>query len=76
MQAIVLKSYPMGLIVTFLVCIVGVVEGTVIAVVMEWNNPSVWSIHFDFQLLAILYAVSIIYQEVLILIKIIIITIT
>ncbi|XP_031741157.1 WAT1-related protein At2g39510 isoform X2 [Cucumis sativus] len=56
LQAIVLKSYPMGLIVTFLVCIVGVVEGTVIAVVMEWNNPSVWSIHFDFQLLAILYA--------------------
>uniref|UniRef100_A0A9I9DY65 WAT1-related protein n=2 Tax=Cucumis melo TaxID=3656 RepID=A0A9I9DY65_CUCME len=56
LQAIVLKSYPMGLIVTFMVCIVGVVEGAVVALAMEWNNPSVWSIHFDFQLLAILYA--------------------
>lgn len=59
MQAIVLKSYPVGLIVTVLVCIVGVVEGSVVALAMEWKNPAAWSIHFDFQLLAILYAVSI-----------------
>ncbi|KGN51273.1 WAT1-related protein At2g39510 [Cucumis sativus] len=55
-QAIVLKSYPLGLVVTFMVCIVGVVEGTVVALAKEWNNPPVWSIHFDFQLLAFLYA--------------------
>ncbi|TYK05794.1 WAT1-related protein [Cucumis melo var. makuwa] len=55
-QAIVLKSYPLGLVVTFMVCIVGVVEGTVVALAKEWNNPPVWSIHFDFQLLSFLYA--------------------
>ncbi|KAG6602357.1 WAT1-related protein, partial [Cucurbita argyrosperma subsp. sororia] len=56
LQAIVLKSYPVGLSLTVLVSLVGVVEGSVIALAMEWNNPAAWSIHFDFQLLAILYA--------------------
>ena len=56
-----LKSYPVGLSLTVLVSLVGVVEGSVIALAMEWNNPAAWSIHFDFQLLAILYAVNFIY---------------
>ncbi|XP_022133583.1 WAT1-related protein At2g39510-like [Momordica charantia] len=60
LQAVVLKSYPVGLSVTVLVSLVGVVGGAVAALAMEWNNSCAWAIHFDFQLLAILYAGTII----------------
>ncbi|XP_022133584.1 WAT1-related protein At2g39510-like [Momordica charantia] len=56
LQAVVLKSYPVGLSLTVLVSLVGVVEGAMVALAMEWRNSCAWSLHFDFQLLVILYA--------------------
>ncbi|XP_022133541.1 WAT1-related protein At2g39510-like [Momordica charantia] len=53
LQAVELKSYPMGLSVTVLVSLVGVVEGAVVASAMEWRNSCAWSLHFDFHLLCI-----------------------
>ncbi|KAJ0044326.1 hypothetical protein Pint_06240 [Pistacia integerrima] len=56
LQAITLKSYPTELSLTALICLMGTIEGTVVALVMERGNPSVWSIHFDCKLLASLYS--------------------
>ncbi|XP_075672208.1 WAT1-related protein At2g39510-like [Castanea sativa] len=56
LQAITLKSYPAGLSLTVLICLMGTLESSILAVAMEWNNPTAWSIHFDSKLLAAVYA--------------------
>ncbi|KAF3433750.1 hypothetical protein FNV43_RR24853 [Rhamnella rubrinervis] len=56
LQAITLKSYPTELSLTALICLAGTVEGTAVALAMEWNNPAAWSIHLDSTLLAALYS--------------------
>ncbi|KAL4621217.1 hypothetical protein ACB092_06G211900 [Castanea dentata] len=56
LQAITLKSYPAELSLTVLICLMGTLESSILAVAMEWNNPTAWSIHFDSKLLAAVYA--------------------
>ncbi|XP_061999488.1 WAT1-related protein At2g39510-like [Rosa rugosa] len=55
MQANVLKSYPCKLSLTALICFWGMVEGAVVAVVVERGNLEAWSIHLDLKLLAAVY---------------------
>ncbi|KAF3442919.1 hypothetical protein FNV43_RR16837 [Rhamnella rubrinervis] len=56
LQAITLKTYPCELSLTAWICLLGTMEGTAVALVMERANPSVWSIHWDMNLLAALYS--------------------
>ncbi|KAL5800055.1 hypothetical protein ACOSQ3_033150 [Xanthoceras sorbifolium] len=56
LQANTLKSYPTELSLTALICLMGAMEGTVVALVMEHGNPSVWALHFDFSVLAAVYS--------------------
>ncbi|GMI87094.1 Usually multiple acids move in and out Transporters 15 [Hibiscus trionum] len=54
-QARILKSYPAKLSLTALICFTGTVEGTILALAMEWHKTSVWRIHWDIKLVAALY---------------------
>ncbi|XP_022765218.1 WAT1-related protein At5g13670 isoform X2 [Durio zibethinus] len=54
-QAIILRSYPAKLSLTALICSMGTVEGTIMALVVERHNTSAWLIHLDFKLIAALY---------------------
>ncbi|KAG2723692.1 hypothetical protein I3760_02G181300 [Carya illinoinensis] len=56
LQAITLKSYPAELSLTALICLMGSLEGSILALVMEWGNPSAWSIHLNVKLLACVYS--------------------
>ncbi|PIN20615.1 hypothetical protein CDL12_06694 [Handroanthus impetiginosus] len=56
LQAITLKSYPAGLSLTGLICMVGGLQGTVLTLVMERGNAAVWSIGWDAKLLAYAYS--------------------
>ncbi|XP_035547569.1 WAT1-related protein At2g39510-like isoform X2 [Juglans regia] len=55
LQAITLRSYPAELSLTALICLMGTVENTILALVIERGNPTAWSIHMDTKLLAALY---------------------
>ncbi|KAG6734730.1 WAT1-related protein At2g39510-like isoform X2 [Carya illinoinensis] len=55
LQAITLRSYPAQLSLTVLICLIGTLENTILALVIEWGNPTAWSIHMDTKLLAALY---------------------
>ncbi|XP_061999489.1 WAT1-related protein At2g39510-like [Rosa rugosa] len=55
LQDNVLKSYPCKLSLTALICFWGMVEGAVVAVVVERGDSEAWSIHLDFKLLAAVY---------------------
>ncbi|GMN57268.1 hypothetical protein TIFTF001_026376 [Ficus carica] len=46
-QAITLKSYPAEITLTALICLMGAIEGTIAALVLEWRNPAAWSMHFN-----------------------------
>ncbi|CAK9323751.1 unnamed protein product [Citrullus colocynthis] len=56
LQAITLKSYPAELSLTALICLVGTIGGSGFALIMERGNPSAWALHFDSQLLAVVYS--------------------
>ncbi|KAG8645079.1 hypothetical protein MANES_10G034600v8 [Manihot esculenta] len=56
LQAITLKTYPAELSLTALICLMGTIEGSIFAVIMERGNPSAWSLHFDSRLLAAVYS--------------------
>ncbi|XP_065871285.1 WAT1-related protein At2g39510 [Euphorbia lathyris] len=56
LQAITLKTYPAELSLTALICLMGTIEGTLLAVVMERGNPSAWAVHLDSKLLAAVYS--------------------
>ncbi|XVF23842.1 hypothetical protein REPUB_Repub13aG0074500 [Reevesia pubescens] len=56
LQAIALKSYPAALSLTTLICLMGAIEGAIIALVMEKGNAAAWSIHWDSKLLAAVYS--------------------
>ncbi|EOY18239.1 Nodulin MtN21 /EamA-like transporter family protein, putative [Theobroma cacao] len=56
LQAITLKSYPAELSLTTLVCFMGAIEGTIVALVMEGGNAAAWSIHWDSKLFAAAYS--------------------
>ncbi|XP_020205471.1 WAT1-related protein At2g37460 [Cajanus cajan] len=55
LQAITLKSYPAELSLSAWICLMGTIEGAVVAMIMERGNPSVWSIKFDVRLLCAIY---------------------
>ncbi|CAL1374461.1 unnamed protein product [Linum trigynum] len=55
LQAITLKSYPAELSLTAMICMMGTLEGSILAVGLEWGNPSAWAIHMDIKLLAYVY---------------------
>ncbi|PWA97499.1 eamA domain, WAT1-related protein [Artemisia annua] len=57
-QAVTLKSYPAELSLTTLVCMMGTLEGSVLALVAEGANASIWSVNWDIKLFAALYSVS------------------
>ncbi|XP_008461649.2 WAT1-related protein At2g39510-like isoform X1 [Cucumis melo] len=56
LQAITLKEYPAELSLTALICLVGTIGGSGVALVIERGNPSAWALHFDRQLLAVVYS--------------------
>ncbi|KAH9703166.1 WAT1-related protein [Citrus sinensis] len=55
-MAITLKSYPTELSLTALICLMGTIEGTIVALFLERGNAAVWSIHLDSKLLAAVYS--------------------
>ncbi|KAK6132009.1 hypothetical protein DH2020_034235 [Rehmannia glutinosa] len=50
-----LEEYPAELSLTSLVCLMGMVEGGIVAVIME-RHKSAWTIGFDSRLLAVVYS--------------------
>ncbi|KAJ1387256.1 EamA domain [Sesbania bispinosa] len=59
LQAITLEAYPAELSLTTWICLLGTIEGSIVALVMERGNPSVWSLNWDAKLLAIVYSLLI-----------------
>ncbi|KAL7590753.1 WAT1-related protein At2g39510 [Lactuca sativa] len=55
LQAVTLKSYPAQLSLTALVCMMGTLEGSILALVVEKTNASIWSINWDIKLFAAIY---------------------
>ncbi|OMO96959.1 Drug/metabolite transporter [Corchorus olitorius] len=55
-NAFTLKSYPAELSLTTLVCLMGTIEGAIVALVIEGNNAAAWSIHWDSKLFAAVYS--------------------
>jgi len=55
LQSITLKEYPAELSLTSLVCLAGMVEGGIIAMIME-RDPKAWALGFDSRLLASVYS--------------------
>ncbi|GAB2300504.1 hypothetical protein Dimus_034547 [Dionaea muscipula] len=56
LQAITLKTYPAELSLTAWICLMGTLEGTALALVMERGNSSAWAIGWDTRLLAAVYS--------------------
>ncbi|XP_065851645.1 WAT1-related protein At2g37460-like [Euphorbia lathyris] len=56
LQAITLKTYPVELSLTAWICLFGTIEGTIVALVMERGNSSVWALHWDTKLVAAVYS--------------------
>ncbi|KAI3517329.1 hypothetical protein L1887_16543 [Cichorium endivia] len=55
LQAVTLQSYPAELSLTALVCMMGTLEGSILALVAEKANASIWSINWDIKLFAAIY---------------------
>ncbi|XP_057979470.1 WAT1-related protein At2g39510 [Malania oleifera] len=55
LQAITLKAYPAQLSLSAWICSAGMVEGAILALVMERGNASIWVLKWDATLLAVLY---------------------
>ncbi|XP_023749821.1 WAT1-related protein At2g39510 isoform X1 [Lactuca sativa] len=55
LQAVTLKSYPADLSLTALVCMMGTLEGSILTLVVEKANTSIWSINWDIKLFAAIY---------------------
>ncbi|KDP35589.1 hypothetical protein JCGZ_09027 [Jatropha curcas] len=56
LQAITLKTYPAELSLTAWICLFGTIEGSIVALVMERGNPSVWSLNLDIKLATAVYS--------------------
>ncbi|XP_057971233.1 WAT1-related protein At2g37460-like isoform X2 [Malania oleifera] len=54
-QAITLRTYPAELSLTAWICLASTVEGAALALIMERGKATVWSLHWDVKLLAVLY---------------------
>ncbi|KAI8561785.1 hypothetical protein RHMOL_Rhmol04G0368400 [Rhododendron molle] len=57
LQAITLRTYPAELSLTAWLCILGIAQGAVVALVMERGKASVWSINWDAKFLKAVYSV-------------------
>ncbi|KAE8719092.1 WAT1-related protein [Hibiscus syriacus] len=55
MQAITLKTYPAELSLTVWICLMGTLEGTVAALIMEKGNAAIWALKWDTKLLTVAY---------------------
>ncbi|KAI4302385.1 hypothetical protein MLD38_038136 [Melastoma candidum] len=55
LQAITLKSYPAKLSLTVLICLMGSLQGTIVALAMDRLNQAAWSLKPDVKLGAVLY---------------------
>ncbi|XP_071686996.1 WAT1-related protein At2g39510-like [Rutidosis leptorrhynchoides] len=55
-QAVTLKSYPAELSLTTLVCLMGSLEGSVLSLIAEKGNASIWLLDWDIKLFAALYS--------------------
>ncbi|XP_076952950.1 WAT1-related protein At2g37460-like [Bidens hawaiensis] len=55
LQAITLKSYPAELSLTAWICVMGTIEGAIVALIMERGNTAVWALKWDTSLVAVLY---------------------
>ncbi|KAK4488282.1 hypothetical protein RD792_004029 [Penstemon davidsonii] len=53
--AITLKSYPAGLSLTSLICMIGALQGAALTLVVERGNTAIWSIGWDAKFLAYAY---------------------
>lgn len=56
-----LKSFPAELSLAALICVLGLLEAAVLALVVESRSNSVWSIHFDANFLAAIYGVRFVF---------------
>ncbi|GLT92493.1 hypothetical protein SLE2022_103280 [Rubroshorea leprosula] len=56
LQAVTLKTYPAALSLTAWVCLLGTIEGSIVALVMERGKASVWAIKWDTNLLIATYS--------------------
>lgn len=56
LQAVTLETYPAELSLTAWICLLGTVEGGIVALIMERGEPSVWSLSWDTKLLAAVYS--------------------
>lgn len=57
-QAITLKTYPASLSLTCLICSAGALQGTLLTLVVERGNTSIWAIQWDTTFLSYVYSVS------------------
>ncbi|XP_062092717.1 WAT1-related protein At2g39510-like [Humulus lupulus] len=55
LQAVTLKTYPAELSLTTLICLTGAIQGAVLALGIEWGNPSAWSLNSKPMLAVALY---------------------
>ncbi|GLT92498.1 hypothetical protein SLE2022_103320 [Rubroshorea leprosula] len=56
LQAMTLETYPAELSLTAWICLMGTVEGSIVALVMERGKASVWAINWDTKLLTAIYS--------------------
>ncbi|KAK7284223.1 hypothetical protein RJT34_18965 [Clitoria ternatea] len=56
LQAITIESYPAELSLTAWICLLGTVEGGIVALIMERRNFSAWTLKLDTKLLAAVYS--------------------
>ncbi|KAI5426110.1 hypothetical protein KIW84_031795 [Lathyrus oleraceus] len=56
LQTITLETYPAELSLTAWICLLGTIEGGIVALIMERNDYSVWSLNWDTKLLAAVYS--------------------
>ncbi|XP_023739387.1 WAT1-related protein At2g37460 [Lactuca sativa] len=55
LQSITLKSYPSEISLTAWICLMGTIEGGILALIMERGNPAAWAIKWDTTLMATVY---------------------
>ncbi|XWS55709.1 hypothetical protein CRYUN_Cryun09bG0023800 [Craigia yunnanensis] len=56
LQAITLDTYPAELSLTVWICLLGTLEGTIAALIMEKGNAAIWAIKWDTKLLTAAYS--------------------
>ncbi|CAN1142829.1 WAT1-related protein At2g37460 [Linum perenne] len=56
LQVFTMKVYPTELSLTVLICLLGAIQGSIVALIMERGNNAAWFVHWDTQLLAAVYS--------------------